>query len=90
MTPLHDNEEIGYEVVRDNGLRALACKSVRLDQAVTGAAAKGLDLWHDRLEHTANSSIQTMGTERIVEGIDLNTAASQIDCIEFCKGKLTR
>lgn len=44
VTLLYDNGEFGYGVLREDGLRALACKPVRCNQAMIVAAATGIDL----------------------------------------------
>ena len=92
-----DDEEIviGYGEPGDDGLRYLVCEPVLQSKASILASSievpyEGIELWHDRLAHTACSTIETMISANLVDGIKVKGKADTIECESCCEGKMTR
>ena len=92
-----DDEEIviGYGEPGDDGLRYLVCEPVLQSKASILASStevpyEGIELWHDRLAHTACSTIETMISTDLVDGIKVRRKADTIERESCCEGKMTR
>lgn len=76
---LDDDEELGYDRTRSDGLCTLLCRPMRATKAMISTKATGVNLEYDRLGHTASSTIKTVLAEELVLGFDLRESAMHRD-----------
>ena len=85
-----DETVIAYGEPGENGLRYLVCDLVLESKASLLASTESIDLWHDRLAHTACSTIESMISNDLVDGMKVKGKADEIACESCCTGKITR
>lgn len=54
------------------------------------AASESVELWHDRLAHTAASTIESLASNDPVYGLFIKSKADEIRCESCRAGKITR
>lgn len=85
-----EDSVIGYGKPGDDGLRYLDCETILQSKASLMTSSESLDLWHDRLAHTACSTIETMIADDLVNGLQVKGKEDTIACESCCAGKITR